>query len=224
MKIKPKISACPTCNQPTKKTFDTSKPELIYKRVLEIGSECITCGISFNDLFNRLKSEHFEFDENGCLERCLREWFWNSFFHEEAHCKHKDSQDDIKQLNEHLTCKFILRAESCMKLLTFKESEQNQSTAEINFATAKKSNNVAIIGLIIAILTLGYSLYKDHNDNIGQEKHIQDIKELLRQEISTTKTLTTKPHILTPNISESKPNIQVYKEADNHKPIELKKK
>lgn len=58
-----------------------SRPEDLYRRVLEIGSECITCGISFNELRHRLiEHENFEFDENGCLDRCLREWFWNSFF------------------------------------------------------------------------------------------------------------------------------------------------
>jgi hypothetical protein len=48
-------------------------------RVLEIGSECLECGISFTDLKQRLKDEGFDVD-NECLNRCLREWFFNSFF------------------------------------------------------------------------------------------------------------------------------------------------
>jgi hypothetical protein len=84
--------------------------------------------------------------------------------------------------------------------------------------------SVAKIGLFISILGLGYSLYKDHNDNIGQEKHIQEIEGLLKQEISITKTLTTKLDTLIPNKLENKLSIQAYKEADNHKSSSLKKK
>ena len=54
-------------------------PENIYRRVLEIGSECLTCGISFNQLKERLTDEGYDL-ENDCLERCLREWFLIHFF------------------------------------------------------------------------------------------------------------------------------------------------
>jgi hypothetical protein len=198
MDIPKNRKGCPDCGKPLR--YDSNiynpneqpiilnpdikpNPELIYKRVLEIGSDCITCGISFNELYHKLKyHENFNFDKNGCLERCLREWFWTSFFHEEAHCENKDSKDDITKLNKHLDCKFILRAESCMKLLTFKESEQNERTAK---ATEKSTNNalkiarisnfIAILGFIISILGFGYTYYKDNYTECSQDKYLKEL-------------------------------------------------
>ena len=150
--MKSEKSKCKSCGTPVVREtikIEPPKPEMIYKRVLEIGSECITCGISFNDLYQRLQHEGFEFDEGGCLKRCLREWFWCSFFHEEAHCNNK-GKIDVRELDNHLGCNFILKAESCMKLLTFKEAENNVKTASENASIAQRSNNVALIALAIS--------------------------------------------------------------------------
>lgn len=99
----------------------------IYKRVLEIGSECLECGISFTDLKQRLKNENFNVD-NECLNRCLREWFFNSFFHEETVCSNGNSS--IKDLDKHLTCNFILKAETCLRILNYEESEKSNKLIE----------------------------------------------------------------------------------------------
>lgn len=99
----------------------------IYKRVLEIGSECLECGISFTDLKQRLKDEDFDVD-NECLNRCLREWFFNSFFHEETVCTHGNSS--IKDLDKHLGCNFILKAETCLRILSYEEAEKSNQLVE----------------------------------------------------------------------------------------------
>lgn len=175
----------------------TPNPELIYKRVLEIGSECITCGISFNQLYHRLKyHENFEFDENGCLERCLRQWFWHSFFHEEAHCP---DVNDVKEIDNHLDCGFILKAESCMKLLTFKESEQNERAALANerktdkaLKIAKYSNFIAILGFIISILGFGYTYYKDNYTECNQDKYLKELISVQKSLNDSLKSLLLK--------------------------------
>lgn len=99
----------------------------IYKRVLEIGSECLECGISFNDLKQRLKDEGFDVD-NECLNRCLREWFFSSFFHEEAKCIKGEYK--IEELDKHLTCNFILKAETCLRILSYEEAENSNRLVE----------------------------------------------------------------------------------------------
>jgi hypothetical protein len=99
----------------------------IYKRVLEIGSECLECGISFNELKERLKKEEFEI-ENECLDRCLREWFFNSFFHEEMVCKHGNMT--IHTLKDHYSCNFILKAETCLRILSYEEAEKSNQLVE----------------------------------------------------------------------------------------------
>lgn len=149
----------------------------IYKRVLEIGSECLECGISFTDLKQRLKDEGFDVD-NECLNRCLREWFFNSFFHEETICTHGNSS--IKDLDKHLTCNFILKAETCLRILSYEEAEKSnklveqltqqtelyqsqvsilqsqlslaQSSIENSKKDSKSARNYAILALIVSAL------------------------------------------------------------------------
>lgn len=151
-------------------------PENIYRRVLEIGSECLTCGISFNELKERLIDEGYQFDDGGCLERCLREWFFNSFFHEEMACKH--GTYNFNELNKHLTCNFIMKSDSCMKLLTFKEAENNRATSENNLKSVKKANLVAYIALTVAVLSFGYQLFGDFSNESVGNRLIQSNQEL----------------------------------------------
>jgi|SRR5690554_6879589 len=99
----------------------------IYKRVLEIGSECLECGISFNDLKKRLKDENFDV-ENECLNRCLREWFFSSFFHEETVCSKGTSS--IKDLDKHQNCNFILKSETCLRILSYEEADRSHQLIE----------------------------------------------------------------------------------------------
>ncbi len=208
-----KPTVCPTCNSKVD-LIESKSPEDIYKRVLEIGSECLTCGISYNTLIHRLREENFEFDSGGCLERCVREWFWNSFFHEEAHCQHENSKDDIKKLDEHLKCNFTMRSDSCMKLLSFREAELNRASSEKNFKSANIANRVALIGLFISIVTLGYSLRKDYNDEKEQKKELSEIKLLLKESSLSSKTLNTNIDTLNSNIYQANKYISAYKEVN----------
>ncbi len=182
-------SICADCGRGLRKRLDSEninepivinprlhpKPELLYKRVLEIGSENILKGISFNELFHILKyHENFSIEEDSCLERCLREWFWNSFFHEEAHCL---KNSNVNTLDEHLDCSFILNADSCIKLMSFKESENNKKATETNIDIARKSLQVANLSLFIALFTMMYPLISDRIYQNNLEKKEQEKKE-----------------------------------------------
>jgi len=115
----------------------------IYQRVLAIGSECLECGISFNRLKQRLKEEGFDVD-NECLNRCLREWFYNSFFHEEAKCNKGEYK--IEELDKHLTCNFILKAETCLRILSYEEAEKaNQLIEQLTQQTALYQSQVGLL-------------------------------------------------------------------------------
>ena len=151
-------------------------PENIYRRVLEIGSECLTCGISFNELKERLTDEGYQFDDGGCLERCLREWFFNSFFHEEMACKH--GTYNFNELNKHLTCNFIMKSDSCMKLLTFKEAEDNKLATENNLKSVKIANRIAFVAFGVAVLSFGYQIYSDISNENVYNKYIESNQEL----------------------------------------------
>ena len=57
----------------------------LYLRILQLGRENLTEGLKFNKLITTLQQEGYTI--NNCTNRSIREWFYNSFFHEEAHCK-----------------------------------------------------------------------------------------------------------------------------------------
>lgn len=132
----------------------------IYKRVLEIGSECLECGISFNDLKQRLKDENFDV-ENECLNRCLREWFFNSFFHEETVCSHGNSS--IKDLDKHLTCNFILKAETCLRILSYEEAEKSNEL--ISQLTQQTSLYQSQVGLLQSQLSLAQTSIENSKED-----------------------------------------------------------
>jgi hypothetical protein len=71
-----------------------------------------------------------------------------------------------------------------MKLLTFKEAEQNETTARLNTETAnialknsKIANRVAVIGLGLSLLGIGYSIYKDNFVECSQDKFLKQLVE-----------------------------------------------
>lgn len=133
----------------------------LFLRILQIGRDNIQNGIRFSDLLNQLKSEGFTI--NNCTNRTLREWFYTSFFHEEAHCA-KDSPGsytDVTKLDEHQKCSFILKGDSCMKLLQYEVSDisneqLNTLRQQISFAqeSANEARSDANTAKLLAILAI----------------------------------------------------------------------
>ena len=149
-------------------------PEELYLKMLTIGTECVSCGISFNDLKSRLKEAGYTFDDN-YLEHCLKEWFYMSFFHEEAHCKGSGGYTNVGQLKCHMDCHFTIKAEACMRLLTFKESENNRVATSNNLKSIKTANKIAYIALGITALGFFKSCFIDDNPS----KYLHNIQSRL---------------------------------------------
>ena len=79
------------------------------------------------------------------------------------------------------------------------------------FKSAKISNRVALIGLGVSIVTLGYSLRKDYNDEKVQKKELSEIKLLLKESSLSSKTLNTNIDTLNSNIYQANKYISAYK-------------
>lgn len=100
----------------------------LYLRILQLGRENLTEGLKFNALITTLQQEGYTI--NNCTNRSIREWFYNSFFHEEAHCQNGNF-NNVQELDNHLNCGFVLKADTCMKLLQFEESEKSNKQIEV---------------------------------------------------------------------------------------------
>lgn len=100
----------------------------LYLRILQLGRENLTEGLKFNSLISTLEQEGYTI--NNCTNRSIREWFYNSFFHEEAHCQNGNF-NNVQELDNHLNCGFVLKADTCMKLLQFEESEKSNKLIQV---------------------------------------------------------------------------------------------
>ncbi|MBK9378150.1 MAG: hypothetical protein IPM86_07865 [Saprospiraceae bacterium] len=100
----------------------------LYLRILQLGRENLTNGLKFNSLISTLQQEGYTI--NNCTNRSIREWFYNSFFHEEAHCQNGNF-NNVQELDNHKNCGFVLKADTCMKLLQFEESEKSHKQIEV---------------------------------------------------------------------------------------------
>lgn len=155
---------------------------------MQIGRDNISGGIKYCDLYNQLKKEGYEI--NSCVNRTLREWFYTSFFHEEAHCDIESGiapYTNVKNLDDHKCCSFILKGDSCLKLLQYEEFEKtneilqsNQSQinllqSQLNLTetssieankTARKSLNFAIGAIIITAILSAPNWFGGSNNDI----------------------------------------------------------
>lgn len=71
-----------------------------------------------------------------------------------------------------------MKSDSCMKLLTFKEAENNRITSENNLKSVKKANIVAYTALVVAFLSFGYQIYSDISNENVYNKYIQSNQKL----------------------------------------------
>lgn len=161
----------------------------LYLKILEIGRDNLEMGLSFNELIDYLKKDGFILNE--CWERTLREWFYTSFFHEEAHCSKYGTNPytDVTSLNEHLGCNFILKGESCMRLLQYyqvKSADKSSADAKTQALTAR---NIAVAALIVsalfgfpdALTYVGITMTKTY-----EQEQIDELKERVREQRQQT--------------------------------------
>jgi hypothetical protein len=113
----------------------------LYLSMLEIGQERVHEGVSYNQMRETLVRKGYKFD-NDCIELAVKQWFYDSFHHTGA--------DDnpflsVKDLDNHLHCSFILKGESCLKLL--------------DYQTSSNGVRVGFIALFISVVAVAFTIY-----------------------------------------------------------------
>jgi len=118
------------------KTYKT-----LYLAMLEVGQEKVQDGVSYNEIKALLSKERYDF-ENDCVELAVKQWFYDSFHHRGAD---DNPLLDVRDLDRHLDCKFILKGESCLKLLSYQ--------------TSRNSVRVGVIAALISMMAVGLTIW-----------------------------------------------------------------
>lgn len=101
------------------------KYKKLYLDILMIGQNSVNTGLSFNDLKCKLEQKGYDF-KNDCIELAVKQWFYDSFHHRGAD---DNEYKTIEDLDNHLDCNFILKGESCLKLISYRASWFSMMTA-----------------------------------------------------------------------------------------------
>jgi hypothetical protein len=131
----------------------------LYLTILKIGQKKVHSGLSYNQLKKILIDKGYDFD-NTCIELSVKQWFYDSFHHISSHEELKTAHD----IDGHADCAFILKGESCLKLLSYK--------------TSRYSFRNGIIALIVSFTAVSYTIV--HNT-------IKDKSEIKPQNEKLTK-------------------------------------
>src|SRR6266496_2104360 len=124
----------------------------LYLAILKIGQEKVHEGLSYNHLKEILIKRGYPFD-NDCIELSVKQWFYDSFHHIGAD---DNPYITIRDLENHLDCNFILKGESCLKL--------------IGYQTSKNSWRNGIIAIIISFLAIAYTIWHNQFDITSSQK------------------------------------------------------
>ncbi len=157
-------------------------PEQLYLKMLEIGSECISCGIRYHDLKSKLCSQGlYNSDES---DETIKILFENSFsdrnstclkpyYEEEKPCdsKYGNENDEHFKFNHLENCVHYLTNEALMNLLHLRESTNNRKTS----SNAKITSFVALSIALISLFSDWYN--KDNPNEILNSTEFQDVKE-----------------------------------------------
>ena len=140
-----------------KEQFESKKLEEIYLKLLTYGNECFHCGITFEEVKQRLISDTL-FQEGQSLD-IFRQLFIFSYDDYSSTCKNPISDKDNCNCEEdtfdHFTnCPHYLSKEGCLNLIELSDSFLNQSSAKKNLESAKISKNLGIIAICIASVSL----------------------------------------------------------------------
>ena len=180
--------------------------------MLEIGSECISCGIKYQELKSRLCSQGL-FDNNSSDET-IKILFENSFSDRNSTClkpyfdEDKPCDDKFEnENNEHFkynhleNCTHYLTPESMMNLLHLRESTNNRKTS----SNAKITSFVALLIALISLFSDWYN--KDNPNEILNSKQFLDVQEKISnistQSSSQSATLNQLQVDLKPTLSDT---------------------
>ncbi len=141
--------------------------EELYKAILDIGSLCVSCGIYFTDFKNRLIWQGFlkvnpETEQlYPQMEEYAEFWFSQNFLHADSTCKCVtdcyENKYGLKRQRHLYQCRHFVSQDSCMNLLALKQAQANKKASRNNLW-------VAILAVIIATLTFGYTIHKDNQN------------------------------------------------------------
>ena len=113
----------------------------LYLTILRIGQDKVHEGVSFNELKAELIKRGYDFD-NDCIGLSVKQWFYESFHHTGAD---DNPYSSVQDLDNHLDCSFILKGESCLKLL--------------GYETSKNSWRNGIIAITLSLLAISIAIY-----------------------------------------------------------------
>ncbi|MBL7765795.1 MAG: hypothetical protein JNJ58_06875 [Chitinophagaceae bacterium] len=122
----------------------------LYLDILKIGQVCLHTGLSYNKLKYKLEEKGYDLT-NDCIELAIKQWFYDCFHHRGQEDKKYESIDDLEQ---HLDCNFILKGESCLKLIGYRTSWFSMMTARIALL-------ISFGAFIIGAWNLGYKMQVD---------------------------------------------------------------
>lgn len=132
--------------------------EELYKAILEIGSECVYCGICYSDFKQQLINRGFVFIDTETneltpqIEEYVQFWFAQNFLHADATCKHPTEKlDQFNELSrqKHVhECIHFISQDSCMNLLALRQAEYNKNAASKNLLVAKIAAGISLVALL----------------------------------------------------------------------------
>jgi hypothetical protein len=122
---------------------NNTKYDELYLNILRIGQSRVDTGLSYDNLRIELIKQGYDF-ENDCIELAVKQWFYDSFYHRG---KEDNPYNCVEDLEKHLDCSFILKGDSCLRL--------------IEYDKAHKSNLAGWISLILSLLAIFYSIFHD---------------------------------------------------------------
>lgn len=138
----------------------------LYLDILELGQGKVEEGLSFNELKKKLSEKGYDF-ENDCIELAVKQWFYDSFHHISADKEVKNAHD----VDNHLDCNFILKGESCLKLISYK--------------TSRFSFRNGLIAISISFLVMTYTIIR----NVIQDTKKEESKQLIENVIQIKESI-----------------------------------
>ena len=191
-----------------KKEHKNCTPEQLYLKMLEIGSECISCGTNFTKIKLELSKCGLisEKDDEKTLKILFENSFEDDWYNPESKsclCPEPDNNHDttkeaFKLYNEqlkisrnfdhHNLCTWFLSQKALMNLLHLRESENNRIVSENSIKTSTRALWISGGSLLIA-LVLGFSpILYDKFYTTEELKNLKLIQESLSTTLPTLKT------------------------------------
>lgn len=165
-------------------------PEQLYLKMLEIGSECISCGTNLKKIKTELSNCGLISTDDD--DTTLKIIFQNSFTHDqtnkyygnyckapepefECNPKNKEEYEKLQKayddLEHEYECTWFLTPEAMMNLLHLRESTNNRKTS----SNAKITSFVALGIALISLFSDWYN--KDNPNEILNSTQFQDVQE-----------------------------------------------